>query len=158
MKSPHLSHQVGWLRLADINLCPWSVSGEWSSSTSSCCSSMCKSLEPRSWGTDLLRDRISDDEFWRFCGIISFCRLLVVSKDRLIIYINLNYIFSGYAEHLQFECTDDKVFRFTLSGDKLCCGIAVLIEAGSKLTRTAHLNWTHIDKIYDFAHKSVLGS
>ena len=81
MKSPHLSHHVGWLRLADINLCPWLVPGDLTRSTNSCCSSTCKSLEPRSRGTDLLRDRISDDEFKWVCGIISFWRLLAVSRS-----------------------------------------------------------------------------
>jgi len=139
MKSPHLSHQVGWLRLADINLCPWQATVELSRCKNSRWSLTHESLEPRCRGTDLLRDRISDDGFAQDCDIIRFCPMLVTSEVKDSSFVSTLVIRPGKTECLQCDFAADDGSGLTLSDEKYCCDIAALTHC-VQLTWTAHLN------------------
>lgn len=135
MKSPHLSHQVGWLRLADMNLCPRLVTGDLSSWTSSNWSPTQESLEPRSRGTALLRDRISDDGFTEDCDETEFCRLLVMSDSPVLSILAAR---PGKPECLLCDFAADS--GLAVSDDEFRRNIMTL-NHGFQLTSTAHLNW-----------------
>jgi len=129
IKSPHLSHQVGWLRLADINTCPWFDPFELSMSTISSCSLMSKSEEPRRRQAVFLRDRISDDKFKEVCGNTCFPWPLVVSQVNGSLLLSTFITRPGNTEYVQFNLPGDHDSGLTESDDKFCCDIAALTQA-----------------------------